>query len=42
METVSENARFGGMRGVYRRASAATGCEASFIKDHIRRHAERL
>ncbi|WP_093034609.1 S-formylglutathione hydrolase [Ruegeria marina] len=30
METVSENACFGGVQGVYRHASAATGCDMTF------------
>lgn len=30
METVSENACFGGVQGVYRHASAALGCEMTF------------
>ncbi|MCE8540027.1 S-formylglutathione hydrolase [Ruegeria pomeroyi] len=30
METVSENACFGGIQGVYRHASAATGCDMTF------------
>ena len=30
METVSENACFGGVQGVYRHRSAATGCEMTF------------
>lgn len=30
METISENACFGGVQGVYRHASAATGCDMTF------------
>ena len=30
METVSENAAFGGVQGVYRHASDACGCDMTF------------
>ena len=30
METVSENACFGGVQGVYTHVSAATGCDMTF------------